>query len=96
MVPYDEFAVVLPRSQLHRLPQLLDAVGPGQLAALQAGLARWHRWASRWQGVRRRAGGGEEIALVTRGGGRAGERAPRGDGDCMCSGVKIRKKVQVG
>ncbi|KAG2436512.1 hypothetical protein HXX76_006810 [Chlamydomonas incerta] len=43
VVPYDEFAVVLPRAQLHRLPQLLEAVGPAQLAALQAGLARWHR-----------------------------------------------------
>ncbi|KAG2454703.1 hypothetical protein HYH02_000540 [Chlamydomonas schloesseri] len=43
VVPYEEFAVVVPRAQLHRLPQLLDAVTPEQLARLQAGLVTWHR-----------------------------------------------------
>ncbi|GIL91001.1 hypothetical protein Vretimale_17051 [Volvox reticuliferus] len=43
VLPYDEFSVRISRRNLHRLPQILDAITSEQLATLQKGLTRWHR-----------------------------------------------------
>ena len=50
VLPFEEFSIRISRHDFHQLVEILDDVTPEQLAMLQAGVDRWHRYVAACRG----------------------------------------------